>query len=107
LDGTIFYIKNGKKWKVSEAVAVSWNFPKIVRVNSMALSSTPTGGSFGFRDGSLLEDIATRELYLVSGGKAFHVTKPGTLKMLDLNPNIDAILTSRDEINIHVNGGEI
>jgi len=107
LDGDVFYIKDGKKWRVSEAVGVSWAFPRIVKINAKALEGTPLGGSFGFRDGSLLEEIGSRKLYLVSAGKAFHVTNPYTLKTLGLEPYVDAILVSREELAIHVDGGEI
>ena len=104
--GELFYVISGKRYLVTKAVEKSWNFPKIVRVRESTVAHMPIKGHYGFRDGSILEDVESREFWYIAGGKRHKVVSP---KVFDLTGRTvsDAILAARREIEFHVDGGEI
>lgn len=53
----------------------------------------------GFRDGSLINNVADGKLYLISNNKRRHITNPDVLNLLGINRG-DAVDVSEFEINL-------
>lgn len=106
--GRYFIGRDNKRYKIdSNAVFKSWSFPIVVNTTEAALANYPIAVSkLGFRDGTLLNNIADAKLYLVSGGKLRHITSPDVLKRLSVKQS-KAILVSQKEINIMKIGDKI
>ena len=97
-----WYIKGSKRFKVfSDRAVNSWNFPVILNVNPNVLDGIEDCGVIGFRDGSLIKDIVSGKIYLVSGSKVRLITSPDTLDVLGRDKVIEV---SSDEIKIHIEG---
>lgn len=95
--------KQGKFLIPNERVLASWDFYNIVYTSDIALSKTPTLRKLGFRNGTLIKNIADAKLYLISEDKRRQILNPDVLNLLFLNEE-DAILVSQDEINLHQEG---
>lgn len=100
--------KDGKRYRIAtERVFESWNFPIVVNTSEAALKNFPVAVTrLGFRDGTLLNNMADGKLYLVSAGKARHVTGPDILASLGLKP-VDAWYVSQAELNLMKIGEDI
>jgi hypothetical protein len=97
-----WYVKNSKRFKLfSERAVNSWNFPVILNVNPNVLDGIEDCGIIGFRDGSLIKDIVSGKIYLVSGSKIRLITNPDCLDVLGRGRVIEV---SSDEIKIHIEG---
>lgn len=97
-----WYVKGSKRFKVfSDRAVKSWNFPVILNVNPNVLDGIEDSGVIGFRDGSLIKDIVSGKIYLVSGSKVRLITNPDTLDILGRDKVIEV---SSDEIKIHLEG---
>jgi hypothetical protein len=97
-----WYVKGSKRFKVfSDRAVNSWNFPVILNVNPNVLDGIEDCGVIGFRDGSLIKDIVSGKIYLVSGSKVRLITNPDTLDILGRDKVIEV---SSDEIKIHIEG---
>jgi hypothetical protein len=71
-----YWIKDGKKFKlISDRAEKSWNFIT-VRASESSLVNIKTAGRLGFRDGTLIKNIADGKMYLVSQNKRRHITTP-------------------------------
>jgi hypothetical protein len=97
---------DGKRYRIpTQAILESWNFPLIVDASEASLAKYPVGVSkVGFRDGSLLNNIADGRMYLVSGGKLRHVVDPAVLDRLG---NPEARVVSDAEIQLMKQGAAI
>lgn len=93
--------KDGKKYRIqSDAIFHSWRFPLVVTTSDIAVSKYPTAVTkLGFRDGTLLNNIADGKLYLVSDNKLRHITSPEVLTRLQRKQD-RAVVVSQDDINI-------
>jgi len=60
----------------------------------------------GFRDGSLLYNVADGKIYLISENKRRHIISPDALELLGISPN-DAVKVSDYEINLQELGESI
>ena len=60
-------------------------------------------GVIGFRDGTLIKDISSGKIYLVSDYKKRHVVSPDILPQLGYT-NRDVILVSGREASVHQEG---
>lgn len=100
--------KDGKKYRIpTEAIFKSWSFPLIIESTEVALSNHPLAVlKIGFRDGSLLNNIADGKLYLVSAGRLRHIVDPAVFDRLGINHST-ATLVSDAEINIMRQGEPI
>lgn len=97
-----WYVKGSKRFKVfSDRAVKSWNFPVILNVNPNVLDGIEDSGVIGFRDGSLIKDIVSGKIYLVSGSKVRLITSPDILDILGRDKVIEV---SSDEIKIHLEG---
>lgn len=93
----------GKRKITSERVLESWDFGYTVFTSDIALSKTPAVGILGFRNGTLIKNIADAKLYLISDGKRRQIQNPDVLDLLFLREE-DALLVSQDETNLHQEG---
>lgn len=95
-----YWIKDGKKYKiVSERAEKSWSFVT-VNATEESLSHIKNAGKLGFRDGSLIKNIADGKIYLISQNKRRHIVSPDVFKRYGFNK--DAIIEVSDtETNMH------
>lgn len=106
--GTYLIHKDGKRYKItSNEIEKSWAFPRIVETTEVAVSNYKVAyRKLGFRDGSLLYNIADGKIYLVSDSKLFHVV--GTQALARLGAKFDdAMVVSNADIKLMSIGGEI
>lgn len=104
--GAYLIQKDGKRYRIpTKAILDSWNFPLIVDTTEGALANYPVGVlKVGFRDGTLLNNIADGRLYLASAGKLRHIIDPAVLERLG-NPT--ATVVSDAEIKMMKQGEPI
>jgi len=102
--GQWYLIRKDGKLKIPTArVLESWDFRTVVHTSTIALSKTPTVGTLGFRDGTLIENMANGKLYLISANLRRQITNPDIWDLLFINAE-DVILVSEDETNLHKEG---
>jgi hypothetical protein len=71
-----YWIKDGKKFKlVSDRAAKSWSFTTVLATES-SIAQIKLSGKLGFRDGTLIKNIADGKMYLVSQNKRRHIVSP-------------------------------
>lgn len=106
--GTYLLNKDGKRYRIlTDAILQSWSFPLTVETSEAAVSKYPVAVTkLGFRDGTLLNNIADAKLYLVSESKLRHITSPVVLDRLGVSRK-DAVLVSDAEIKLMKQGEEI
>jgi hypothetical protein len=98
-----FYVKGTKKFKfVSDRAMSSWALP-VIKTTYDKISSIATSGLLGFRDGTLVKNIADGKIYLISDSKRRHVTDPDVLEWL----NTEIIKAGEKEISIHPEGDKL
>ena len=79
-DKGTYWIKDGKRFKlISDRATKSWSFPTVNATES-AISSMKIAGKLGFRDGTLIKNIADGKLYLISQNKRRHIVDPDTFE---------------------------
>ncbi len=99
-DKAIYWIKDGKRFKlISDRAADSWKFTT-VNASESAVSGMKLAGKLGFRDGSLIKNIADGRIYLVSQNKLRHIVDPDSFSKYGLDRNW-VIEVSDYEINAH------
>lgn len=99
-DKATYWIKDGKRFKlVSDRAAQSWLFTT-VNAAETAVSGIKLAGTLGFRDGTLIKNIADGRLYLISQNKRRHIVNPDTFIVYGLDRS-KAIEVSNDEANMH------
>lgn len=97
---------DGKKYRFfSDNAHLSWSYNICVITTEQAVKHYPTAVTkLGFRDGSLLINIADGKMYLASDNLLRHITSPHVFDRLDINR--DRFLEVSDaEIN-HMKQGE-
>ena len=99
-DKATYWIKDGKRYKlISDRAAKSWMFTT-VNATEAALSGIKLVGKLGFRDGSLIKNIADGKMYLVSQNKLRHIVDPDVFDRYGLDRSI-IIEVSEAEIKAH------
>ena len=99
-DKAIYWIKDGKRFKlISDRAADSWKFTT-VNASESAVSGMKLAGKLGFRDGSLLKNIADGRIYLLSQNKLRHIVDPDSFSKYGLERSW-VIEVSDNEINAH------
>lgn len=94
-----FYIKSNKRYKVfSERCFKSWSVDYI-NTSLDNLSHIPYAGILGFRDGTIIHNLADGKIYVVADNKKIHLTSP------DMFPEgwieDKKILVSQEETDLH------
>ncbi len=75
-DKGTYWIKDGKGYKlISKRAEQSWSFTT-VKATESALSLIKQSGKLGFRDGTLIKNIADGKIYLISQNKKRHIVDP-------------------------------
>ena len=99
-DKAIYWIKDGKRYRlVSDRAAQSWSFPTVEATES-ALSGFKVAGKLGFRDGTLIKNIADGKMYLISQNKKRHIVDPDSFNRYGLDRNL-VIEVSEAEADMH------
>ena len=99
-DKATYWIKDGKRYKlISDRAAKSWMFTT-VNATEAALSGIKLVGKLGFRDGTLIKNIADGKMYLVSQNKLRHIVDPDVFDRYGLDRSI-IIEVSEAEIKAH------
>lgn len=99
-DKATYWIKDGKRFKlISDRAEKSWSFTTVLAKES-ALSSIKLVGKLGFRDGTLIKNIADGKLYLISQNKRRHIVSPDIFDKYGLNRS-SVIEVSEAEANMH------
>ena len=99
-DKGIYWIKDGKKYRlISDRAASSWCF-NTVEATETAVSGMKLAGKLGFRDGTLIKNIADGKMYLVSQNKRRHITSPDVFIKYGLDRSL-VVEVSDMEINMH------
>lgn len=84
-DKATYWIKDGKRFKlISDRAAKSWAFPT-VNASESALVNMKIAGKLGFRDGTLIKNIADGKMYLVSQNKKRHIIDPDIFNKFGLD----------------------
>ena len=99
-DKGTYWIKDGKRYKlISDRAAQSWCFTT-VNATEAALSGIKLVGKLGFRDGTLIKNIADGKMYLVSQNKLRHIVDPDIFNRYGLDRS-NLIEVSDVEIKAH------
>ena len=105
-DKGIYWIKDGKRFKlISDRAAKSWMFTTVMATES-ALSGMKLAGKLGFRDGTLIKNIADGKLYLISQNKKRHIVDPDIFDKYGLDRS-QVIEVSAFETSMHELGEEL
>jgi len=98
-----FLVKGDKRFKfISDRARDSWKL-KIIETDELAMQNIKIAGVIGFRDGTLIRDISSHKIYLISDYKKRHVVAPDFFKNLGYRMN-DVILVSAKEAGVHQEG---
>lgn len=99
-ESATYWIKDGKKFRlISERAEKSWSFPTVHATES-SLVNIKTAGKLGFRDGTLIKNIADGKMYLISQNKRRQIVSPDTFDAYGLDRN-NLIEVSESETNMH------
>ena len=99
-DKATYWIKDGKRYRlISDRAAKSWCFTT-VKATESALSGTKLVGKLGFRDGTLIKNIADGKMYLVSQNKLRHIVDPDIFIKYGLDRS-NLIEVSEAEVKAH------
>jgi hypothetical protein len=99
-DKACYWIKDGKRYRlISKRAQDSWQFTT-VNATEESLSNIKIAGKLGFRDGTLIKNIADGKMYLISQNKKRHIVDPDTFNRYGLNRS-KLIEVSEIETNAH------
>ena len=99
-DKATYWIKDGKRFKiVSDRAEQSWSFIT-VKASETSLSGIKLVGTLGFRDGTLIKNIADGKIYLISQNKRRHIIDPDSFTRYGLNRS-NIVEVSEAEANMH------
>lgn len=105
-DKAVYWIKDGKRFRlISDRAAKSWAFTTVNATES-SLSGMKVAGALGFRDGTLIKNIADGKMYLVSQNKKRHIVSPDIFDKFGLDRNA-MIEVSAVEIAAHELGDDL
>ena len=105
-DKATYWIKDGKRFKlISDRAAQSWCFTTVIATEA-ALSGFKIAGKLGFRDGTLIKNIADGKLYLISQNKKRHIVDPDSFTKYGLNRS-NVVEISEAEANAHDIGDDL
>lgn len=95
-----YWVKDGKLYLLpSKRVYESWRFVS-VKATEHAISKYKIAGKLGFRDGTLIKNIADGKLYLISQNKRRHIVNPDFFDTYGLDRS-SIVEASESETNMH------
>ena len=99
-ESATYWIKDGKRFKlISDRAEKSWSFVT-VKATDQAVAPMKVVGKLGFRDGTLIKNIADGKMYLISQNKRRQIVDPDTFNKYGLDRS--AIIEVSDiEANMH------
>ena len=99
-DSGVYWVKDGKRFKlISDRAAKSWAFPTVYAIDQ-AVSGMKVVGKLGFRDGTLIKNIADGKIYLISQNKRRHIVNPDSFDKYGLDRS-NIVEVSDSETNMH------
>ena len=99
-DKDTYWIKDGKRYRlISNRAAQSWCFTTVLATEA-ALTGIKLAGKLGFRDGSLIKNLADGRMYLVSQNKLRHIVDPDSFNRYGLDRS-KVVEVSDKEISAH------
>jgi len=99
-DKATYWIKDGKRFKlISDRAEKSWMFTTVEATES-AVAGIKLAGKLGFRDGTLIKNIADGKIYLISQNKKRHIVDPDSFDKFGLNRS-KVIEVSDFEVSMH------
>ena len=99
-DKAIYWVKDGKRYRlISDRAAKSWCFTT-VNATEQAVSGMKLVGKLGFRDGTLIKNIADGKMYLISQNKKRHIVDPDSFDKYGLDRK-SVLEVSESEANMH------
>ena len=99
-DSGVYWVKDGKRFKlISDRAAKSWSFPTVLATDK-AVAGIKIVGKLGFRDGTLIKNIADGKIYLISQNKRRHIVSPDSFEKYGLNIS-NIVEVSDSETNMH------
>lgn len=105
-DKATYWIKDNKRYKlISDRAEKSWSFPTVLATEN-AVAQIKLVGKLGFRDGSLIKNIADGKIYLISQNKRRHIVDPDVFDRYGLNKS-NIIEVSEAETNMHEQGEDL
>jgi hypothetical protein len=105
-DRATYWIKDGKRFRlISDRAEQSWLFTTVHAAES-ALINSKVIGKLGFRDGTLIKNIADGRIYLISQNKRRHIVNPDSFDLYGLNRS-SIIEVSEIETNMHDIGEDL
>ena len=105
-DKDTYLIKDGKRYRlISDRAAKSWSFTT-VNATEAALTGFKLVGKLGFRDGTLIKNVANGKMYLVSQNRLRHIVDPDSFDRYGLDRS-KVIEVSDKEISAHDLGENI
>lgn len=105
-DRATYWIKDGKRFKiVSDRAEKSWAFTT-VNAAETSLAGIKLAGTLGFRDGTLIKNIADGKIYLISQNKRRHIVNPDSFITYGIDRS-KVIEVSEMETNMHEIGDNL
>ena len=105
-DKDTYWIKDGKRYRlISNRAAQSWCFTTVLATEA-ALTGIKLAGKLGFRDGSLIKNLADGKMYLVSQNKRRHIASPDVFIQYGLDKS-KMIEVSESECEMHEEGEKL
>lgn len=100
-----FYVKSSKRYKVySKRCLDSWS-PSLIETDFVNISHIQYAGILGFRDGTIIHNLANGKIYVVSDSKKLHLKTPDVFPEGWIEAN--KVLVSDQEAELHKDGIEI
>jgi len=105
-DKATYWIKDGKRYKlISDRAAKSWAFTT-VNATEQAVAGMKMVGKLGFRDGTLIKNIADGKMYLISQNKKRHIIDPDSFNKYGLDRK-SVLEVSQAEADMHQIGEDL
>jgi hypothetical protein len=101
----VFWIKDSSRFRIkSQRVLDSWTF-QVLPSTEAACAGYKVKGVLGFRDGTLIQNVADGKMYVIAGNKRRHIVSPDffTRTLFDRGRVVEV---SDEETNLH-NDGEV
>lgn len=100
----VFFVKGQVRYRIiTDRVLGSWSFNNVIDATEAAVSKYVIAGKLGFRDGTLITNMADKKTYLVSESQLRLITSPDVIDKF----NLKDIIVSEQEINLHKVGENI